>query len=433
MILLYTYHLKSSFRIIKHPYLTGVQIQISGGESFIFLVFATGLIALSASFGNMDLMALRLFFLELLLFLGLILSPGQVVWNIPGIIYLFYLLWILFGLIYSPAPEYGLRVFLKYIYPFLVLTFSSKIFRSEDLLLKVIFVIRKIGLVVIVIYFATPFVLSFFPGVIWYPTALAIHFIFLSILSMALYDLRNKTSDRIIGILFLVPCVIWIFRTSILGSMVALSLFFFMKYRLRSLPYFVFVGAIFISIFLFFPSVKSKMFNKDFDGEQVLQGERKIDKNDIDSNGRFEMWEWSLNNFYENNKLEGSGSGTLQAVFYKRKAEEGTVGIVHNDYVQILCDNGLIGLILYLSVFLTMLIHTFFVYQNKFNSEIIRLASITAGASAIGMAVTSFTDNTVNYSMATLSYPFGFYGIMLGLLRTQKESYTRNNTVEVTE
>lgn len=175
------------------------------------------------------------------------------------------------------------------------------------------------------------------------------------------------------------------------------------------------------------------MFNKNFDGEQILEGERKIDKNDIDSNGRFEMWDWSLKNFYENNKLEGSGSGTLQAVFYKRKAEEGTVGIVHNDYVQILCDNGLIGLILYLSIFLTILLHTFSIYQNKFNSDLIRLTAITAGASAIGMAVTSFTDNTVNYSMATLSYPFGFYGIMLGLLKEQKNKYSRNNTGFVTD
>jgi hypothetical protein len=49
------------------------------------------------------------------------------------------------------------------------------------------------------------------------------------------------------------------------------------------------------------------------------------------------------------------------------------------------------------------------------------------------MAVTSFTDNTVNYSMATLSYPFGFYGIMLGLLKEQKNKYSRNNTGFVTD
>lgn len=431
--MLYIYHLKSSLRIIKHPYLQYVQMEISGRESFLFLVFATGLIALSGSLGSLDLMALRLFLLEILIILGLIWSRGQIVWNIPGILYLVYLLWILVGLIYTTVPEYGLRVFLKYIYPFLLFIFSSKIFRNEDLLFKISFVIRKIGLAVIVIYFAAPFVLSFFPGVIWYSTALAIHFIFLSVLSFGLYDLTKKTSDLIIGICFMTPCIIWVFRTSILGSMIALSTFFFIKYKLRSLPFFVIIGTIFLSVVLFFPSVKNKMFNKDFDGEQILQGERKIDKNDIDSNGRFAMWDWSMKNFYESRELQGSGSGTLQAVFYKRRAEEGIVGIVHNDYVQILCDNGLIGLILYLSVFLTMLIHTFFVYQDKFNSEAIRLAAITAGASAIGMAVTSFTDNTVNYSMATLSYPFGFYGIMLGLLRTQKESYTRNNTVEVAE
>ena len=41
--------------------------------------------------------------------------------------------------------------------------------------------------------------------------------------------------------------------------------------------------------------------------------------------------------------------------------------------------------------------------------------AITAGSTMAGMLLTLYSDNVVNYSMATLSMPFGFYGMMLGL------------------
>ena len=46
---------------------------------------------------------------------------------------------------------------------------------------------------------------------------------------------------------------------------------------------------------------------------------------------------------------------------------------------------------------------------------------ISAGASLAGVAVTMYSDNVVNYSMCTLAYPFGFYGMMLGLLKGEKK------------
>jgi hypothetical protein len=39
----------------------------------------------------------------------------------------------------------------------------------------------------------------------------------------------------------------------------------------------------------------------------------------------------------------------------------------------------------------------------------------------MGVFVTLYSENTVNYSMATLSMPFGFYGMMLGLIKGEQE------------
>jgi hypothetical protein len=59
----------------------------------------------------------------------------------------------------------------------------------------------------------------------------------------------------------------------------------------------------------------------------------------------------------------------------------------------------------------------------KFHSardNIIKLSAIVAGASMIGVLSTLYSDNVVNYSMATLSMPFGFYGMMLGISKNNE-------------
>jgi O-antigen ligase len=336
-------------------------------------------------------------------------------------LYLLYLIWILYGITYSEYPLFGFRVLLKYSYPFLILLFASKVVDDDDLFVKIALMVRKIGLASIFLSLIVPFVLLLFPGVLWYGTALAIHYIGLMVLSLAIFDIRRNKWDLIIAILFFIPCLLWVLRTSILGSIVALTVFSLIKYKIRALPVLVFAAGLLFMIVMFTPSVKQKMFNKDIDSKKLTnsQGDM-ISKDDINSNGRFAMWEWSLENYYAKNQLEGSGSGTLQYVFYQRAAKGIGAGIVHNDYVQILCDSGLIGLVLYLSIFLSLVIHAFFVYNNPSNSNVIRMCAIAAGVSAIGMAATSYTDNTVNYTVATLSYPFGLYGMMLGLLKGQK-------------
>ncbi len=43
------------------------------------------------------------------------------------------------------------------------------------------------------------------------------------------------------------------------------------------------------------------------------------------------------------------------------------------------------------------------------------MAALVAGSSLLGVFVTMYSDNTLSYSMVTLSFPWGFYGMALGL------------------
>lgn len=393
---------------------------LDGPERFWVLTFATGLLAFAAPGGTFNILSIRLLVLEVFCIIGLFITKQKPVWNAPIILYIIYLLWICIGLIYTPAPGYGFRVILKYIYPLLIMLFASAAVRDFEVCLKAGLSARIVALISIGIFFI-PYIGKLFPGVFWYGTASAINYIAMFIFSLAIYfHTDEKKNNLILCLVFILPCILWVFRTSIVGTIFAAMTFFFFRYKLKSLP--VIIGILIISILsvFFIPSLKEKMFYGN-DNVSISQFESgSISMDDINTNGRLAVWEWSTKKFFTGYELIGSGTGNLQKVFYSLKHPFGTIKIVHNDYVQILCDNGIIGLLFFSLSFIGLVIHCFFVYNDKRHNTGIRICAIVAGASAAGMLLTLYTDNVINYSMATISYPCGFYGMMLGMIAKEK-------------
>lgn len=413
-----TFGLKFIFQkqgVVAHPLNKEQKLLFTGPELFWTLTFATGLISTG------PMLAIRLFALELFCILVLFVVKNKPIWRMPVLLYFVYILWLLLGLSYSPAPDYGIRVILKYIYPLLVMLVSSAIVRDWEVFLKASKWARIVAVISIIFAFI-PFIGILVSGVFWYGTAKAINYISMCVLSLAIYfHVSKNRKDLLLAILFMIPCVLWVFRTSIMGTTLAIMVFFFFRYKLKALPLMFIAFVLFVSSIFFIPSIKEKMFNKEEVTVEDLQSGN-ISKDDIDSNGRFAMWDWAIEHFYNGKELLGSGTGNLQEVFYSLRHPFGTIKIVHNDYVQILCDNGLIGIILFALSFLSLIVHSFFVYNNKCNSIAVRICAIVAGSSTAGVLLTMYTDNVINYTMATLSYPCGFYGMMLGLMVTDKKN-----------
>lgn len=400
--------------VMTNPLNREQKMVMDGPEMFWVLTFSTGLLAFSAPAG-LDLMAIRLMVLEIFCLVGLFICKRSPQWTPATIFYSIYILWLVVGLSYTPAPGYGFRVILKYLYPLLIMLFASAAVRDKEVFLKAGVGARMVAIISIAIAFI-PYIGRLFPGVFWYGTASAIHYISMCVFSLALfYYTKEKRKNLLLCILFMLPCILWVFRTSIMGTTLALMTFFFFRYKLKSLPVIFSVFILFIVAVFAIPSVREKMFvnSENVSIEQFQRGE--ITKDDINSNARFGMWEHLENRFYDGKELTGSGVGSVQNYMYSNFVFGG-LKVPHNDYVQILCDSGIIGVVLYLLVVLTVIIHSFIVYQN--NSDVaIRMSAIIAGSSLAGVALTMYTDNVVNYSMATLSYPFGFYGMMLGLIK----------------
>ncbi|MDO3391185.1 O-antigen ligase family protein [Bacteroides sp. ET489] len=405
--------LTSSEGTMTNPLNKQEQMWLDGPERFWVLTFSTGLLALSAPAG-LDLMAVRLLVLEVFCLIGLLfICKRKPQWTAASVVYAVFILWLVIGLAYSPAPGYGFRVILKYLYPLLIMLFASAAVRDTEVFLKAGLGARIVAVTSIVIAFIPMLEWTLFPGVFWYATARAINFISICIFSLALFYYTNdKKKNLFYSILFILPCFIWVFRTSIMGSLVAIMAFYFIKYRMRSLPIIVGIVIAGVMAVFFIPSLHQKMFKDNSSNiEQFKSGNLNMD--DVNTNARAAMWEYLENKFYQGHEITGSGTGSVQQYMYNNYVFGGLT-VPHSDFVQMCCDNGLISLILYTMIALLVFYDCFRTHYTTNNTGV-KICSIVAGASMMGVFVTLYSDNVVNYSMATLSMPFGFYGMMLGL------------------
>ena len=402
---------------VKHPLLQRAVLSFSGPEIFWTLLFSTGLLAFSAPAG-VDLMALRLLSLEIFCLMCLSYAKGTPAFSFPVVCYIIFMCWLVVGCLYSPAPAFGFRVSLKYLYPLVVCLAASAVVRRPEVMMKASLGARSVALVAWLITF-TFFEYILFPGVFWYSTARSINYISICVFSLALYFyLGREKKNLVFAVLFAMPCILWIFRTSIMGTVVGLMAFFLFRFRVKALPVIALIAMLGIACVFYVPAVKEKMFKDDsVTLSDFMNGEINLDS--IESNARFAMWEYFENRFYKEREIQGSGTGATQHHFYSNNLFGG-LQVMHSDMVQVKCDNGLVALWLYYGSVALMIGHAFIVFCRQ-KSRWIKICAITAGSAMAGVAVTMYSDNVVNYSMCTLSYPFGFYGMMLGLLKARKK------------
>lgn len=404
------------YGVISAPFDRSLKMRCKGTELLLIFIFATGLI------GLMPVLAIRLAVLEVLCIIGIYKSHSSPVFSFPIILFFIFLLWEIWGLSYTPSVEFGFRMILKYIYPLLLALFASSVVRDKEIVLKSLLSARWVAIFTILIYFV-PILLPLFTGVFWHQAALGTHYITMSIISLTLYFYSNKTVKNLIFfVLFSLPCFIWVFRTDIMGLFVALSAFALIKYRLKAIPVLLLLGVLSVASLFYIPSIKAKMYHNpdEVSLNDFLTGN--VDENNINTSGRGPMWEDCKRWFYEGHELIGSGTGRVQKYMYTEATGFRRGGQLHNDLLVLMCDNGIIGLSLYVMSVLGAFVHCIYIYHKRScYSRVLRICVIVAGSSLLGIVATMYSDNTLSYSMATLSYPWGLYGMALGLKK--KEDY----------
>lgn len=404
---------------MKNPINSQQYLLLEGPEMFFIILMATGTLALSSSGGGhgsgsgFNLQAIRLMVLEVFCVLVLLVSSRKPVWGIGTVLYLVYILWLVYSMSYSEAGQYGWRYILKYIYPLLIMLAASACVRDEEVFLGVCLWSRRIALLSIIVLM-TPLG-RVFGGVFWYITALDIHYATIVCVSLAMFFFYGKDwKDLAIGIVFFIPCIVTVHRTGLLSIFAAAAIFAFFKFKWISLPYIIGVLAIGVAIVFYVPAFHDKMFWKDTENELTVQDLREgnISEEDIRNNGRQAVWTMLKAEFYEGHELKGSGIGSCQKLLYEHDA---VVKQTHGDYVQMQCDTGNIGMLLYIAIAVIILIQCIVIcFSNTYPTYIKACAMIAAGGIA-GCYAGMYSDNVVTYTMATTSYPFAFYGMLLGM------------------
>jgi O-antigen ligase len=148
--------------------------------------------------------------------------------------------------------------------------------------------------------------------------------------------------------------------------------------------------------------------------EEVVVNPGQLDIDNVNTSGRLTMWPIVLDVLWEPSPLVGSGLGATQSLFYS--GQMGLVGQVHSGYVQLLCDVGLVGLVLYLVVILTAMACAWQVWRSPPPGAAViekTYASIVLCVMPAFLVCLGF-DNCLDYVTTLAQYPFAFVGIMVG-------------------
>ena len=396
---------------VRNPFDKKRNITVTGPQHFVLFTFYTGIIMLA------DLSAERLMIWICLSILSLLIDRHQFIVKSPVVLcYVLYLLWLMISLFLTSQKFFGSRVFLKYLYPFLFMLLAAKLTVVPILYFRVLKNIFQLAIFACIYLLVLFNLFNRFLGFFFWNIAAIQDFMMIGItVALAYYTLYNQKKFLIYIVAFFACSVAWVNRTGLLASSITIMIYSVIRYKLKALPYIILALGLLIGIVLYVDTFREKMFNKGMSSEEILGQRESLSSENINSSGRFAMWEWSLDLFYKGHEWTGSGLGVLQQRFYSEDHPFMPLRVVHNDYVQILCDTGLIGLILYLCTFFSLVIHAVLVCWNTRKPVIVRVAAMVAGIAMGGMISTLYTDNVVNYSLLTLSYPFGLYGMFLGL------------------
>lgn len=344
--------------------------------------------------------------------------------------YLIFLIWSLFTSIYSTARYEGFMLLIKYLIPLLFLWLSYAAIRDEFTLLYFIKSVNKSAAIYALLIGGISAI--FMPWLYWSPignmflkyAGLADYFTSLFPIPLMLYFLTKRKIYLLAAGWLLLSTILESVRTGLGGMTLAGIFVFFFVYKLKSIPFILASIVCFLYIILYVPSVNEKMFGNDNIGKistyDIVHNDA-LSLDNIQTSGRRELWTLSLARFYEPNKIAGAGLGETNRFIKERAQKEHTIALLHNDYVQILSDTGLIGIGLFMLFGLTILFKVCKFVIFKRSNIWIKVSGIMAVASTAGTAFSMGFDNVVSHSMTSMINPFIFLGFFLKFIDMQHE------------
>ena len=352
--------------------------------------------------------------------------------EVMTVAYLVFFLWLCYTMTYTTVPTDGMMMLIKYSLPMLFLWLGYSSLRSKTDLIVLLRVLNFVGCVwcLVIGGFAEKFIpplYYFFTGICFTYAGFADFLVSIFIVPILLYWLTKDKKYIYCALWMILSVVLQSVRTGMGGMLLVFAFAILLKNKWRAVPGLLMAGAVFLGTILYVPSVKKKFFGSDADtitATNMLRGETMSMEN-MEMSGRKYVWESVMENLYKGNEEFGNGMGVAE-YFSKNLLYEDGMAKIHNDYLVLLCDAGIIGVILLSLFYLLVIFKVFYHVALRKSSFMVKLTGLMALPSMAGIAFCMYFDNVVSNSMQSMVMPYIYLGFFLKALDLEKKEERKN-------
>ena len=348
------------------------------------------------------------------------------------ILYLVFFFWLCITMTWTTAPRDGYMMLIKYFIPILFLWLGYSSLHNEKDLVIFLKVVNWVSCVFCFLIggFADLFVnpvYGFLMNICTTYAGFSCFLISVFIVPILLYWLTKDKKYIYCALWMLLSPVLQAVRTGLGGMFLVFVVAIYLRYKQRSLPTLFFAGAVFVAVILFVPGVNEKFFGENagkVTSTDIVRGDA-LSLDNIEMSGREYMWERVKENCFYGNEVFGGGLGTSGR--YVKNYGIATKGLqmMHNDYLQIHCDAGLVGITLLTIFYVAFILKVIAHVVLRRSSILVRLTGIMALSSMVGVGFAMYFDNVVSNSMQALVMPFIYWGFFFKALDVEgKEKST---------
>lgn len=412
-------YFSGTLKVVQHPVLPDMKCSLERDLHFLVFCIATAMIFL----GPLSLVKYA-FWIVFMLYLSY--TRFKIKIDIIVGCYMLFLAWALFSLTYSSVKFQGFMVIIKYALPLLYLWLGYNAIQESD---DFIFFLKKTAWIMVIYAFLIGgFSAKFLPwlygflcfksgGLVISYASLADFYSALFVVPLTLYVIEKDKKWLVVAGWIALSTILAVVRTGIGGVFLATSFFLFFYYKLRAVPWLVGAATLAVMAIFLIPSVHEKMFMDDSMTISSVNS-ASINFKNIQSNGREAIWERNMARFFTPNPVSGAGLG--ESMEYTKN--NFVVKLIHSDYVQILCDMGLVGMLLFALFFLVIILKVVSVTWSYRSDDFVKLSGAMVLGSCAGVFFSMAFDNTVTYAQQCFVIPFIFIGIFLKAVDLQAQN-----------
>lgn len=411
---------KKKLRLVE--YSKGEHYLLSQNMYFVIFTVCTAPIFL----GSLSLLKYGLWFMTMLVLL--FVGKVRIKFEFMTVMYSIFFLWLCYTMTYTTVPRDGAMMLIKYFLPMLFLWLGYSGLRNEKdliLFLKVVNITACVYCLFIggqgcklMPWLYYPVLKGFFGTYAAFADFLTAVFI----VPILLYWLTKEKKYIYCALWMVLSTVLESVRTGMGGMLLVFVIALLLKDKVKSLPGLAVAGAMFLGVVLFVPSVNEKFFGEDagkVSATDIVQGDA-MNMENIEMSGREYMWERVLDNCYYGNETFGGGLGTSGRFVKDYGRANNYLEVMHNDYLQILCDAGIVGIVLIALFYLSVILKVTSNVALRRSSLLVKLTGIMALPSLVGIGFSMYFDNVVSNSMQSMVMPYIYLGFFLKALELEK-------------